>query len=209
MEHLKAKAVEQFKKLESITKDYQECCKSKVSLIEVNSRLEEDLDRTRMELRDKLKVLERCQSENSEKYPLYRTSIVEALKDALSRHAETEALLANQIMELKNKLMESQSYFLRFDVMKIATLQNASARLTLRRMPAGTHVLDIESKGVISSYYDKMLENVALHPSKANRFIIKVVSESNKEFESVEAEAIVKAVRKFMFPQLPEEYAME
>ena len=117
--------------------------------------------------------------------------------------------MANQIMELKNKLMESQSYFLRFDVVKVSTLQNSSARLTLRRMPAGTHVLDIEIKGSISTYYDKMLENVAQHPSKSNRFLIKVVNESNKEFESVEAEAIVKAVRKFMFPQVPTEYAME
>lgn len=101
--------------------------------------------------------------------------MLEALNDALSRHAETEAMLANQIMELKNKLMESQSYFLRFDVMKISTLQNSPARITLRRMPAGTHVLDVESKGSVTTYYDKMLENVCMHASKSNRFVIRIV----------------------------------
>jgi hypothetical protein len=90
-------------------------------------------------------------------------------------------MLANQIMELKNKLMESQSYFLRFDVVKIGTLQNSAAKLTLRRMPAGTHVLDVESKGVVSTYYDKMLENVCLHQSKSNRFLIRVVVFSTVE----------------------------
>ena len=67
MEHLKSKVVEQFRKLEGLTKDYQECCKSKVTLIEVNSRLEEDLDRTRMELRDRLKVMNTAENDLREK----------------------------------------------------------------------------------------------------------------------------------------------
>jgi len=67
VEHLKTKVVEQFKRLESMGKDYQECCKSKVTLIEVNSRLEEDLDRTRMELRDRLKVMTVAENELREK----------------------------------------------------------------------------------------------------------------------------------------------
>lgn len=67
VEHLKGKVVEQFRKLEGLTKDYQECCKSKVTLIEVNSRLEEDLDRTRMELRDRLKVMNAAENDLREK----------------------------------------------------------------------------------------------------------------------------------------------
>lgn len=59
--------MEQFKKLESLGKDYQECCKSKVTLIEVNSRLEEDLDRSRMELRDRLKVMTAAENDLREK----------------------------------------------------------------------------------------------------------------------------------------------
>lgn len=67
VEHLKGKIIEQFRKLESIGKDYQECCKSKVTLIELNSKLEEDLDRARMELRDKGKVMAAAENELHEK----------------------------------------------------------------------------------------------------------------------------------------------
>lgn len=67
VEQLKSKVVEQFRRLEGLTKDYQECCKSKVTLIEVNSRLEEDLDRTRMELRDRLKVMNSAENDLREK----------------------------------------------------------------------------------------------------------------------------------------------
>jgi chromosome segregation ATPase len=67
VEQLKSKVVEQFRRLEGLTKDYQECCKSKVTLIEVNSRLEEDLDRTRMDLRDRLKVMNSAENDLREK----------------------------------------------------------------------------------------------------------------------------------------------
>ena len=174
---LQAQALKIKENLEETTKAVMEN-----GVVENLQKTVEELNREIGKLKAELQTQEMC---------------IESYRETISRHSRNEAELANKLMCLKSELLGTNRSYQEFRVTKVNSVFNSQVKIVAGANSDGAKVLVLEYKNKRDVYDLGLVESVALHSSRANRFSISVSGEC-MDFDSEEADHVVKVLNTIM-----------
>ena len=129
---------------------------------------------------------------------LMKQGNIASLNERLLKLSENEAALSSRLMEYKNELVEAEVYYQKHEVTKINQLANYPAVIILKHDHNGNFVLDVEERKAVNTFEVKTIEEIGMNQNSEKRFFIKFFHGQVFDFESANAEIIVKKMIMFL-----------
>lgn len=167
--------------------------KLSINLSDKNSRMQEELEAVRRKIKSGLDEIQ-----NLKKFIEAKNEHEILLQERVSRHEEIENSLADQLMIYRSKILDAQSYYQVFDVLKITPLLNSPSKIVLKREESQEFTIEFQQGNKKKSYNISSIESVYKHPSKDNRFYVSIEDESSREFQAEDIEKIMQRIREVM-----------
>ena len=125
----------------------------------------------------------------------YEKEIVEKL----ASHIHLENGMASDLLKYRGIVAEARSTYQKFYVKRIWLVMTTNAILILQQEPDGKHALQIDDGKKVVTYKIAEVDAVFMHPTKSNRFFLRVYGEDNQEYESENAGKIMELIRELVF----------
>jgi hypothetical protein len=93
-------------------------------LSESNSRLEEETEDIRSKIKENREYIIKLTKELEQKH-----QYIEVLKERICRHEDEETKMAMELLDYKNELLEAQSVYYKYDVLKIRPILNTLVKV--------------------------------------------------------------------------------
>ena len=107
--------------------------------------------------------------------------------------------MASDLLKYRGIVAEARSTYQKFYVKRIWLVMTTNAILILQQAPDGKHALQIDDGKKVVTYKIAEVDAVFMHPTKSNRFFLRVYGEDNQEYESENAGKIMELIRELVF----------
>lgn len=173
--------------LEKAEKDLVEGKKSLLALQETQSSLSVQLDLSKKENAS----LEREIEESNQKV-LRIQGKISGLQQRLVRLSENESALSEKLMEYKNELAESETFYQKHDILKVSYNSTYPISITLKKDHNGSSVMEIEQEGFKKVTVDILsIAEVLVSNENSNRFTVKFSEAPDLTLESNKAATLM------------------
>ncbi|OMJ90093.1 hypothetical protein SteCoe_7578 [Stentor coeruleus] len=123
--------------------------------------------------------------------------------DKLATHIQIENDMATELLKYRSIVAEARSSYQKFSIKRIWMIMTTNVVLILRKGTDGKHVLQVTDGKKVMVYSIADVDAVFMHPTKSNRFFLKV-NEEVQEYESEMAVKIMQLIRELVFSDFNE-----
>lgn len=118
--------------------------------------------------------------------------------DKLATHIQIENDMASELLKYRSIVAEARSSYQKFSIKRIWMVMTTHVVLILQKGSDGKHVLQVTDGKKVTVYNIADVDAVFMHPTKSNRFFLKV-NEEVQEYESEMAAKIMQLIRELIF----------
>ncbi|CAG9310797.1 unnamed protein product [Blepharisma stoltei] len=180
-------------KMNEIMEEKKILRKSTINLSVKNGKMVEELEAINRKIQFGLEEIG-----NLKKFKESKIEHENLLKERIEKHEKIEKELAQELLFHRAKILDAQSYYQTFEVLKITPLLNSPAKIILKRENPNGFSIEFQSGAKSKAFNVSDIESLYKHQTKPNRFIVKIEGESAREFQSEESERIMTRIREIM-----------